>query len=115
MIMEKEKCACESDTKKLAEKQVEDITTIHEIIARMNSSIVDHSKYLQFLRDQPEIYYCAYQHFVYSKTSVITYDSIFYSRSNQDVGGLDISSGLFTAGYPGTYTVTWSLTTQLNA
>jgi len=62
----------------------------------------------QRVRDPPEVYYCGYQA-GRSSHGPITYDSLFYDRNNQGTGGLSISSGTFTAPYPGTYQVTWSL------
>ena len=38
----------------------------------------------------------------------IFYDKLIYSSTNVE-GGLDISTGQFTSGWPGSYTVTWSL------
>merc|ERR1712025_548351 len=61
-----------------------------------------------FLRDPPEAYYCGYQSAMTSDGTV-TYDSLLYSRSNQPTGGLSINTGKFTAPYPGSYEVNWSV------
>merc|ERR1711892_208961 len=39
----------------------------------------------------------------------INYIYLLYSSTNTEVGGLDISSGLFSSPHPGTYMVTWTL------
>merc|ERR1712236_138764 len=41
-------------------------------------------------------------------SQTITYSSLFYSSTNVNGADLDVSTGLFTAGWAGTYTVTWS-------
>jgi len=62
------------------------------------------------VRDPPEVYYCGYSGSSYTTShGTISYSSLSYSRTNQPTGGLDISSGIFTSPYPGTYQVTWSL------
>ena len=63
---------------------------------------------ISYLKDPPEIYGCAYKDVV-SAHGAITYDWIFYSRTNQPTGGFNIGSGVFTSPYQGTYTVTVSL------
>jgi len=82
---------------------------MNEKIVSINKTTTEHSRNIKFLRDPPEIFYCGYKYDMNTTESIITYNSLFYSRTNQETGGLDLSSGLFTAGYPGTYTVTWSL------
>merc|ERR1711970_802548 len=43
--------------------------------------------------------------------SVVTFESMFYERTNSwtQEGGLELSSGRYTASYPGTYSFTYSL------
>merc|ERR1712025_700006 len=62
-------------------------------------------------RDPPESFYCGFEvHFYHdSVPATIPYGSLVYERSNQPTGGLDISTGVFSSPYPGTYLVTWSL------
>ena len=38
----------------------------------------------------------------------VTYQSFFHRFSTVGSGGLDLESGIFTAGWPGTYQVSWS-------
>merc|ERR1719154_351395 len=56
-------------------------------------------------------YACGARSGGWSKSGVsIPYSTLLYSSSNvEGPHGLDISTGVFTAGWPGTYTVTWSL------
>ena len=43
-------------------------------------------------------------------TAVITYDREYFGTSSQDIhAGMDIETGVYTAGYAGVYEVTWSL------
>ena len=39
--------------------------------------------------------------------SQLNYHSLLYSYSNIEEGGLDLCTGVFTSGQPGTYSVTW--------
>jgi len=43
------------------------------------------------------------------KQGPVTYGSLSYSSTNLETGGLNISSGVFTAGHPGIYSVSWSM------
>merc|ERR1711935_536395 len=75
----------------------------------MNSMMsLEHETSIKVTRDTPEVFYCGYQDLV-SSPSTITYSSMFYSRTNQPTGGLDLATGVFTTPFPGTYTVTYSL------
>jgi len=64
------------------------------------------------LRNPPFYHMCAYQDGVVSSssTNVITYDKILYLSSYRcDEADVNLGTGVFTAGFPGTYTVTWAL------
>ena len=67
-------------------------------------------KKVTILRDSPYLHICGSHYdklsFYYSRT--ITFSKLFYSATNTEGGGLDISSGVFTAPWGGSYTVTWS-------
>ena len=62
-------------------------------------------------KEQPYFYACGYHHSGQENIThqTILYDSLPYSSTNLAGGGLDISTGTMTSGYPGTYSVTWSL------
>merc|ERR1711935_885582 len=60
-------------------------------------------------RDPPSIFYCGYKYVTSATRSVITFERLSYSRSNQPTGGLDPETGIFTSPYPGTYSISWSL------
>merc|ERR1711970_1236788 len=64
------------------------------------------------LRDPPVAFACGWKDkFQHVSSMTVTYDSLYYERTNQwtEEGGLDITTGIYTAPYPGTYTVTYSL------
>ena len=50
-----------------------------------------------------------------SSIGTIPYTSLLYSSTNQEVGGLDISTGVFTAPHGGSYTVYWDISASLNS
>jgi len=91
------------------EEQNNKMSTLQKDLITMNRTVVENDANMKVLRDAPESFACGYQDSWNATHSTITYDSIFYERSNQPTGGLDIGSGVFTAPYPGTYTVTWTL------
>merc|ERR1719347_2048976 len=68
-------------------------------------------------RHDKGVYYCGYQDNTYSVGSTITYQSLVtsYHSSGVGSGGLDTSTGVFTAPARGVYTVTWSLYASNNA
>merc|ERR1711935_743697 len=89
----------EGQTKKMT-SLVEDMNSIMSLEHETNIKVTT--------KVSPEVLYCGYQEHVFSP-STITYSSLFYSRTNQPTGGLDLATGVFTSPFPGTYTVTYSL------
>merc|ERR1711997_950661 len=62
------------------------------------------------LRDPPFIHFCGANDYLLSAVSgsmTIPYTSLLYSSTNQEDGGLDITTGVFTAPWGGSYTVSW--------
>merc|ERR1711935_895412 len=98
----------EVDSKKYKEDQTKKVTSLTEDMNSMMS--LEHETSIKVKRDTPEVVYCGYRHDVTS-LSTIKYDSMFYSRTNQPTGGLDLATGVFTSPFPGTYTVTYTLYT----
>ena len=70
----------------------------------------DLQKQVLILRNPPWTFSCG-SHYagIMATSKEISYSKLLYSSSNVEGAGLDISSGVFSAGYPGTYTATWSL------
>merc|ERR1712098_10230 len=85
------------------------MNALEKVVMIMNRTAVQNAASIKVLRDPPESFACGYKDYWPATHSTVTYDSIFYERSNQPTGGLDIGSGVFTASYPGTYTVSWTL------
>merc|ERR1711892_388812 len=96
----------EVDSNKYKEEETMKVTSLTEDMNSMKS--LEHETSIKVKRDTPEVVYCGYRHDVTS-LSTIRYDSMFYSRTNQPTGGLDLAFGVFTSPFPGTYTVTYSL------
>merc|ERR1711936_544075 len=65
---------------------------------------------VSFLKDPPYTFFCAYQEFTYIISATITYSKLLYS-STSTMATMDIDTGIFTSGWGGTYTITWSLHT----
>merc|ERR1719477_198766 len=67
------------------------------------------------LRAPPYIHSCGSNSGLVSGSSgTIPYTSLLYSSTNTEGGGLDISTGVFTAPHGGTYTVSWDTGADLD-
>ena len=78
----------------------------------------DLEREVSFLKSPPFSFACGSHYDPISTTSqAISYSTLLYSSSGNIEGphGLDISTGVFTAGHPGSYTATWSLMAADNA
>merc|ERR1712129_604251 len=78
---------------------------------RARGSIIDEiEKDVSFLKEPPWTFFCAgdasYQGIV---GAILTYPTLLYSSTNVDGADLDITTGVFISGFPGSYTVTWSM------
>merc|ERR1711892_1481728 len=97
----------EVDSKKFKEDQTMKMTSLVEDMNSMKA--LEHETSIKVTtKVPPEVFYCGFQDSLFSP-SIITYSSMFYSRTNQPTGGLDLATGVFTSPFPGTYTVTYSL------
>jgi len=67
------------------------------------------------LKAPPYIHSCGSHYDGLSASSgTIPYTSLLYSSTNTEGGGLDISTGVFTAPHGGSYTVSWDTQARLN-
>merc|ERR1719369_1588219 len=75
----------------------------------------DLEREVAILKAPPYIHACGSHYDVISASSgTIPYTSLLYSSTNQEDGGLDISTGVFTAPHGGSYTVSWDAQARLN-
>ena len=81
----------------------------------LHQSNVDTIEYLErevsILRDPPYSFACG-SHVERNQfiSETITFTKLLYSSTNVEGAVLDISTGLFNAGHPGTYSASWALT-----
>ena len=68
-------------------------------------------KEVTILGDPPHLHMCGSYNGGLSNynSSTITFSKLLYSATNTEGGGLDLMSGVFTAPWGGSYTVTWSI------
>merc|ERR1711970_1658114 len=80
-------------------------------ISDMKQMIFTQQASINTIRDPPVFFQCAYTLHFTKDSSPIQYEKMFYSRTNQwtETGGINLSSGLWTSPYDGTYTITYSL------
>ena len=71
---------------------------------------------VDFLRDPPVLFQCATKNSYDLDSSVVTYDNLIYSQTNTwtESSGLDIASGIFTAPYPGAFTLSYQVQSDIN-
>ena len=73
-------------------------------------SIHNLEREMSILKDPPYTFVCgSHSPTISTNQQTIPYTNLLYSSTNVDGAGLDISTGLFTSGHPGSYTATWSL------
>ena len=93
----------------------EETRTLSVEVSMLRKTAQGQEQAIRRLRDPPIAYYCGYQDAYYTNSQILTYDNVTYSYSNQQTGGLDASTGIFTAPVPGTYSITYSLKAYNNA
>merc|ERR1712055_968832 len=65
---------------------------------------------VSFLKEPPFSFFCGYHSGTHISSGTITYESLLYSSTSiPDMASLDTKTGVFTSGWGGTYTITWSL------
>ena len=71
-------------------------------------------KEVAILRTSPFLHVCG-SHYrdLHGSSKIITYTTLLYSLTNTEGGGLDISTGVFTAPHGGSYTVYWDTSAYL--
>merc|ERR1719427_26721 len=79
----------------------EKLNALEKIVAEMKERLET---------DPPYIFVCAYHASSFDlKEGPVTYGETTYTSTNLETGGLNISTGVFTAGHPGIYSVSWSM------
>ena len=105
---------------KLAKAEVDLAATKDGLIVALNDLAITKAKSdelereMENLRAAPYINVCGSHYDQLSTSSgTIPYTSLLYSSTNAAGGGLDITTGVFTAPHPGTYTVYWDTSAHL--
>jgi len=89
-------------------------TVVDKILDELNKLKIQNIKLeeeMKILRNPPHLHVCGGSNdkWINSNSRIIDYSTLLYSSTNTEGGGLDISTGVFTSPWPGSYTVTWSL------
>ena len=88
----------------------EELKWTKEELKSSMTTIKELEREVSFLKEPPWTFFCGSQpNGIIGSSQVLSYETLLYSSSNVDGAGLDLSSGIFTSGYAGTYTITWSL------
>ena len=88
----------------------QEMINLQQKLVKMNNDNLELKLKIEDLSNPPFYHMCLFQDHGYGNNHVINYDRILYHSSYRcDDADIDLNSGLFTAGFSGTYTVTWSL------
>merc|ERR1711970_1576996 len=79
-----------------------------------DASIQKLEREVSLLKDPTFTYFSSYLSVTRIISQTITYEKLLYSSTNVEGAAMDISTGIFTSGWPGTYTVTWSLAADMD-
>ena len=92
------------------------MNALRERIAVAEKEDLELRKTVEEVRNPPFAFQCAsnYGKWWHLSNAIITYDKLLYSSMFNVDGGFDIATGVFTAGYPGTWTLTASMRSALN-
>ena len=92
-----------------------DLGTTNEELAVTKAKTDKLEREVVILRSSPFLHTCG-SHYDYLVTShqTIPYTSLLYSSTNTEGGGLDITTGVFTAPTGGSYSVSWDLVAGLD-
>ena len=105
-------------TKNSLATALDDLATKDDLMTTMNILLAKDDKLekdMGILRAPPFIHACGSHYDSLSISSqTIPYSSLLYSSSNLVEGGLDLSTGVFTSPWPGSYTLTWALTARMD-
>merc|ERR1711892_678799 len=111
----KERLETAEDVLKLTATK-DDLTATNLKLDDLTSKDHELERDVSIIRNPPFIHSCG-SHYEYLSISsqTIPYQSLLYSSTNTEGGGLDIATGVFTCPWPGSYTVTWSVKGDDNA
>merc|ERR1719317_1718911 len=107
---------------KLAKTEAELAATknyLSEALAMTKLDLVSEADELKrevaILKAPPFLHICGYNEILSISNQTITYGFLVYSSMNTEGGGLDITTGVFTAPLGGSYTVYWNLVAQVHS
>merc|ERR1711915_551791 len=82
---------------------------LNATVDELKSENAELSKELSFLRNPPSYHLCVYQSGTHAKSSVMTFEKQLYMECNFcDDADFNLNTGVYTNGWPGTYTVSWN-------
>merc|ERR1711874_308204 len=87
----------------------DDLATTKDDLATTKTALMELELEMTRVKEPPYIHACgSHNNYLHIVTETIPYTSLLYSSTNQETGGLDTETGVFTAPHPDSYTVTWS-------
>merc|ERR1719312_1941199 len=102
---------------KLAKTEAELAATKDELAATkeaLMSKTNELERKIAILRSPPFLHACgSHNELLGASSGSIPYTSLLYSSTNTEGGGLDISTGVFTAPCAGSYTVSWATSAKM--
>ena len=88
----------------------DDLATTKDDLATTKTALMELELEVTRVKEPPFIHACGSHNTsgLSIQSGTIPYSRLLYSSTNQETGGLDTETGVFTAPHPGSYTVTWS-------
>merc|ERR1719334_879384 len=98
-------------TRELEEKMEARLAAIEEESKIKNEEFKKLEISMETFKNPPISYICAYKSEAHISRNTLTFDSIYYKRTNEYTkdGGQNLATGIYTAPVSGTYTVTYNL------
>ena len=76
----------------------------------LQCKVAEVERKVSVLENSPYYHICVYQTYSNVKNANMPFDrELYFECNNCDEATFDLESGIYTNGWPGTYTVTWSL------
>merc|ERR1712179_287434 len=104
---------------KAVSDQAENLAATKEDLAITKEALMsktdDLEREVAILKAPPFIHACgSHNDYVSASSGTIPFTSLLYSSTNTEGGGLDITTGVFTAPWGGSYTVSWDTSARLD-
>ena len=125
VVIKDELAAAKGDMNRCLAKTEDELVAIKDNLANTKDELTATKEELAVIKAKtdelerevaaPFIHSCGYNGYLSGHYMTIPYTSLLYSSTNTEGGGLDISTGVFTAPHGGSYTVYWDTSARVDS